>query len=166
VMELVEGSGLRGPLPLDKALRIAKQIVEALEAGQEKASSSASRAGEHQDRAGGRGEGARFRLGEGCGTTSVSGGPGNSPTLTNAGTKIGAIMGTAAYMAQEQARGHEVDHGAGNRAFGVVLCEIPAGKRTFQGDSIPDVLAALLTEQPDWRVHPMERQPGAEQTAA
>ncbi len=73
----------------------------------------------------------------------------NSPTLTAHATQMGMIIGTAAYMAPEQARGKSVDRRADIWAFGVVLCEMLTGRRAFEGEEISDVLAAVLTRDPD-----------------
>ena len=73
----------------------------------------------------------------------------NSPTLTAAGTKVGVILGTAAYMAPEQAKGHAVDKRADIWAFGVVLCEMLTGRRLFEGDSVPETLAGVLKSEID-----------------
>ena len=74
----------------------------------------------------------------------------NSPTLTARATQMGMILGTAAYMAPEQARGKPVDKRADIWAFGVVLYEMLTGRRAFPGDEISDVLAAVLRQDIDW----------------
>src|SRR5439155_2605668 len=83
---------------------------------------------------------------------SLAGGsPENSPTMTlEQATRAGAIMGTAGYMAPEQARGKSVDKRADIWAFGVVLYEMVAGQRLFQGETVSDTLAAVLTKEPEW----------------
>src|SRR5258708_5163916 len=73
----------------------------------------------------------------------------NSPTLTMGATEGGVILGTAAYMAPEQARGQKVDKRADIWAFGVVLYEMVTGKRLFQGATVSDILAQVLIEEPD-----------------
>ena len=73
----------------------------------------------------------------------------NSPTLTVRATQMGMVIGTAAYMAPEQARGKAVDRRADIWAFGVVLYEMLTGRRAFDGEEISDVLAAVLTRDPD-----------------
>src|SRR5260370_39854915 len=82
--------------------------------------------------------------------TPVSDDPWSSSTLTFSGTSDNRIRGSAAYMSPEHARGHEVDRRADIWAFGVVVYEMLAGVRAFKGGSIADVLAALLTKEPDW----------------
>jgi serine/threonine-protein kinase len=79
----------------------------------------------------------------------------NSPTLTGiGGTQLGVILGTAAYMAPEQARGRAVDRRADIWAFGVVLWEMLAGRRLFEGETVSDTLAAVLTREPPWLALP------------
>jgi len=178
VMELVEGPTLadrlaQGALPLDEALSLAKQIAEALEEAHEKGivhrdlkpqNLKASIEGKLKvldfglakamDASAGSGSG-----GGGGGTGAVRGGGGdllrsptmmNSPTLTAAhGTQLGVILGTAAYMAPEQARGRAVDRRADIWAFGAVLFEMLSGQRLFEGETVSDVLAAVLTREVD-----------------
>ena len=135
VMELVEGETLKGPLPLETALNYAKQIAEALEAAHEKGIV-------HRDlkpanvkiTPAGCGQGARLRAGQSC--EEPAGEPENSPTLTISPTRAGMILGTAAYMSPEQARGKPVDKRADIWAFGVVLYEMLTGQRLFTGDTI------------------------------
>ena len=154
VMELVEGSDLRGPLPLEEALKIARQIVQALEAAHEKGIV-------HRDlkpanikiTPDGIAKVLDFGLAKAVERTPVPGDPGDGPTLT-IGTKVGMVMGTSAYMAPEQARGDPVDGRADIWAFGVVLYEILTGKLAFKGDSISDTLAAVLATEPDWSALP------------
>ena len=74
----------------------------------------------------------------------------NSPTLTAAGTQLGVILGTAAYMAPEQARGTPVDKRADIWAFGVVLYEMLTGRRLFEGELASDTLAAVLEDRSAW----------------
>ena len=82
--------------------------------------------------------------------------PMNSPTLTNHGTQLGVILGTAAYMAPEQARGKTVDKRADIWAFGVVVYEMLTGRRAFAGDGISDVLAAVLRQDINWSALPAD----------
>ena len=159
VMELVEGDDLsvliaRGPLPLAEALPIARQIADALEAAHEQGII-------HRDlkpanikvRADGTVKVLDFGL-----ARTVDGSPSsdmaNSPTLTARATQMGMIIGTAAYMSPEQARGKSVDRRADIWAFGVVLFEMLTGKRAFAGDDITDVLASVLKSDPDWTAAP------------
>ena len=83
----------------------------------------------------------------------------NSPTLTLAATQAGVVMGTAAYMSPEQARGQAVDRRADIWSFGCVLYEILAGKRVFEGDRVSDTLAAVLRAEPDWDAVPADTPP-------
>src|SRR6202050_4031249 len=76
--------------------------------------------------------------------------PENSPTLTLGATEVGVILGTAAYMSPEQARGKQVDKRADIWSFGVVLYELLTGERLFAGETVSDTLAAVLRQDPDW----------------
>ena len=134
----------KGPIPLDEALPITKQIAEALEAAHE--------AGViHRDlkpanikvREDGTVKVLDFGLAKAL-DPSPTGDPSQSPTLTAAATQMGVIMGTAAYMPPEQARGQAVDRRADVWAFGVVLYEMLTGKRAFVGEDVSDTLAAVL----------------------
>ena len=157
VMELVEGEGLdqkiaSGPLPLEESLSFARQIAEALEAAHEKGivhrdlkpanvritpdgrlkllDFGLAKAFENED-----GSSPEISL---------------SPTLTARATAAGVILGTAAYMSPEQARGKPVDKRADVWAFGVVLFEMLTGKRLFQGETVSDTLAAVLRDPVDF----------------
>jgi eukaryotic-like serine/threonine-protein kinase len=163
VMELVEGEDLTqrissGPLPLEESLSIARQIAEALEAAHEKGIV-------HRDlkpanvkaTPDGRVKLLDFGLAK---IFEGDGGPGSSPsvtqspTLTARATAAGVILGTAAYMSPEQARGKPVDKRTDVWAFGCVLYEMLTGKRAFEGETVSDTLAAILTKEPDWRAIP------------
>ncbi len=85
--------------------------------------------------------------------------PGTSPTLTAAMTQAGVILGTAAYMSPEQARGHEVDARTDIWAFGVILWELLAGCRLFAGETVSDTLAMVLRSDPDWTALPPDMPP-------
>ena len=159
VLELVEGPTLadriaQGPIPLDEALPIAKQIAEALEAAHE--------AGViHRDlkpanikvREDGTVKVLDFGLAKALDTTP-EGDPSQSPTLTAAATQMGVILGTAAYMSPEQARGKPVDKRTDIWAFGVVLYEMLTGTRPFQGEDVSLTLSAVLQREPDWDAVP------------
>ncbi len=80
----------------------------------------------------------------------------HSPTLTARATAAGVILGTAAYMSPEQARGKPVDKRTDAWAFGCVLYEMLTGKRAFEGETVSDMLAAILTREPDWAALPQQ----------
>ena len=154
VMELVEGEMLRGPLPVDEALLIAKQICEALEEAHEKGIV-------HRDlkpanikvTPEGKVKVLDFGLAKAFSEDSGERDPSQSPTLT-AATRAGVILGTAAYMSPEQARGKRVDKRTDIWAFGCVLYELLAGERAFGGENITDTMAAVVTREPDWGALP------------
>ena len=159
VLELVEGPTLadrikQGPIALDEALPIAKQIAEALEAAHE--------AGViHRDlkpanikvRDDGTVKVLDFGLAKAL-DPSPTGDPSQSPTLTAAATQMGVIMGTAAYMSPEQAAGKPVDKRGDIWAFGVVLFEMLTGQRLFTGETVSHVLGAVLQVEPKWDTLP------------
>ena len=161
VLELVEGPTLadriaQGAIPIDEALPIAKQIAEALEAAHE--------AGViHRDlkpanikvKDDGTVKVLDFGLAKAL-DPSPTGDPSQSPTLTAAATQMGVIMGTAAYMSPEQARGKTVDKRADIWAFGAVLFEMLTGKRPFKGRDVSEVLAAVIQSGPDWDALPAD----------
>ncbi|TAK17980.1 MAG: serine/threonine protein kinase [Acidobacteria bacterium] len=162
VMELVEGDDLsvliaRGAMPLDDALAIARQIADALEAAHELGIV-------HRDlkpqnikvRADGAVKVLDFGLARTAdvGSGSGSGNLANSPTLTAQATQMGMIIGTAAYMAPEQAKGRPVDRRADIWAFGAVLFEMLTGRQAFAGDSITEILGAVVLKEPDWSTLP------------
>jgi serine/threonine-protein kinase len=160
VMELVEGPTLaerirQGPVPLDEALAIARQISEALEAAHEKGRV-------HRDlkpanikiTPEGMLKLLDFGLAKVAEEPTAGGDPSESPTKTISPTRTGVILGTAAYMSPEQARGSAVDKRADIWAFGCVLFEMLAGKAAFEGESTSDVLAAVLRAEPDWGALP------------
>jgi eukaryotic-like serine/threonine-protein kinase len=149
VMELVPGEVLKGPLPIETALDYAKQIANALEAAHEKNIV-------HRDLKPANimvtPEGVVKVLDFGLAAvpqSSYPSDPVNSPTLTISPTRAGMILGTASYMSPEQARGKPVDKRADIWAFGVVLYEMLTGRQAFPGDTITDVLAAVMKEEPD-----------------
>ena len=160
VLELVEGPTLadriaRGPIPIDEALPIAKQIAEALEAAHE--------AGViHRDlkpanikvREDGTVKVLDFGLAKALDATPT-GDPSQSPTLTAAATQMGVIMGTAAYMSPEQASGGTTDKRSDIWSFGVVFYEMLTGRRLFQGKTVSHVLGAVLQLEPTWDALPL-----------
>ena len=162
VMELVEGEDLaqrlvRGPIPLDEALPIARQIAEALEAAHEQGII-------HRDLKPAnikvRDDGtvkvldfglAKALAGDVGGSTSGAAALANSPTLTSpAMTGVGVILGTAAYMSPEQAKGKPADKRSDIWAFGCVLYEMLTGTRAFEGEDVSDTMANVLTREPHW----------------
>ena len=156
VMELVEGEAPKGPLPLDTALNYARQIGDALEAAHEKNIV-------HRDL-----KPANIKITPG-GTVKVldfglakfsAPEPGatseNSPTLTMHATQAGVVLGTAAYMSPEQARGKVVDKRADIWAFGVVLYEMLLGKRLFEGEDLTETLASVVKDEPKLEGAPFE----------
>ena len=156
VMEYIEGEALAGPLPLDQALRFAAQIAEALAAAHEKGIV-------HRDLKPANikvtPEGVIKVLDFGLAMAAepeVEQNPESSPTLTMRATQLGMIIGTAAYMAPEQARAKKVDRRADIWAFGVVLYEALTGQRLYEGETISDILAQVLTKEPDLTRVPVE----------
>ena len=157
VMELVEGEDLserlqRGALPIERVVDIAGQIATGLEAAHAKGVV-------HRDL-----KPANVKLGS-DGTVKIldfglarafegdpltSGDPSASPTLTAAMTQAGVILGTAAYMAPEQARGKSVDHRADLWALGVITFELLTGKQLFAGETVSDTLASVLRSEIPW----------------
>jgi serine/threonine protein kinase len=160
VMEFVDGPTLaervaNGPLPLDETLPIAKQIAEALEYAHERGII-------HRDlkpanvkiTPNGTAKVLDFGLAktleDDFSTTDIP----TSPTMSQAATQAGILLGTAAYMSPEQARGKKVDRRADIWSFGAVLYEMLTGKPTFAGETISDTLAAVIRAEPDWSALP------------
>jgi serine/threonine protein kinase len=165
VMELVEGPTLadrirQGALPVDEALPIARQIAEGLEAAHEKGKV-------HRDlkpanvkiTRDGLAKVLDFGLAKTMEEPSAASERGNSPTMATSPTRAGLILGTAAYMAPEQARGQTVDKRADIWAFGCVLFEMLTGKPVFQGETTSDILAAVIKEEPDLQAIPAHLRP-------
>jgi len=152
VMELIEGPTLaekikQGPIPLEEALGIAKQIADALEAAHEKGITHRDlKPGNIIIKAGGAVKVLDFGLAKVGGTPAAK--SEDSPTISMAATQAGVILGTAAYMSPEQARGKPVDRRADIWAFGVVLYEMLTGQKLFKGDDISETLAAVIKDEP------------------
>jgi serine/threonine-protein kinase len=165
VMELVDGETLadritRGPIPIDEAIPIAKQIAEALEGAHERGII-------HRDLKPANikicGDGTVKVLDFGLAKLEVSSGSSTSdaslsPTITSPAmmTGVGVLLGTAAYMSPEQARGKAADKRSDMWAFGCVLFEMLTGTRVFDGDTVNDMLAAVLRGEPQWDLLPLE----------
>ena len=161
VMELVSGETLqqrlarKGRLPIEDALGICRQIAEALEAAHEKGII-------HRDlkpanvkvTPEGKVKVLDFGLAKAFAGDGTSDDPTHSPTLSRAATAQGVILGTAAYMSPEQARGQAVDKRTDMWAFGCVLYELLAGKQAFHGDTVTEILAGVLRGEPDWSALP------------
>jgi len=151
VMELVAGEDLaarlaRGPLPVDEALRVAREVASGLEAAHDNGVI-------HRDlkpanvklTRDGKAKVLDFGLAKAAGTAgAASGDPSSSPTMTSAGTMAGMILGTAAYMSPEQAAGREIDRRCDIWSFGVMLYELLTGKRLFEGETVSHTLADVL----------------------
>ena len=156
VMELVPGETLaeileRGPIPVDEAVVLLRQIVDGLEAAHEKGVV-------HRDlkpanikvTPDGVVRILDFGLAKVFETEGVEVASSLSPTLTRDATQAGVILGTAAYMSPEQARGKPVDKRSDIFSFGSVLFEMLSGRRPFEGEMVSDVLAAVIKTEPDW----------------
>ena len=161
VLELVEGEDLserltRGPIPVAEALPFARQIAEALEAAHERGIIHRDlKPGNIKLRPDGAVKVLDFGLAKATEAADLpAADPTNSPTLTARATQIGMILGTAAYMAPEQALGKSVDRRADIWSFGVVLYEMLTGTRAFRGDDVPSTLSAVLSETPSFAVLP------------
>jgi Tol biopolymer transport system component len=155
ILELVEGPTLAeriacGPMPLEEALAIARQIAEALEYAHEKGIV-------HRDlkpanvkvTPEGRVKVLDFGLAKAFAQDPMPGDPASSPTLTMRATKAGFIAGTPAYMSPEQAKGKPVDRRADIWAFGVILAEMLTGRPMYAGETVSEVLAAVIMQEPE-----------------
>src|SRR5690242_5310106 len=155
VMELVEGPTLaerikEGAIPLEEALDLARQIAAALEAAHEKAITHRDlKPGNVKIKPDGSVKVLDFGLAKAGPRAPSSSDQQESPTLSMAATQAGVILGTAAYMAPEQARGRPVDKRADIWAFGVVLYEMVTGQQLFKGEDLTDTLASVVKIDPD-----------------
>jgi eukaryotic-like serine/threonine-protein kinase len=165
VLELVEGETLaeriqRGSIRVEEALEIARHICEALEAAHEKNVV-------HRDlkpanvkfTPDGRVKVLDFGLAKAMESAPVSGTLSNSPTLTIGATQGGVILGTASYMAPEQAKGFQADTRSDVFSFGSVLYEMLIGRQPFQGETVGDVLASVIAREPDFGLLPPNLNP-------
>ena len=172
VMELVEGEDLsqriaRGAIPIGDALPIARQIAEALEAAHELGII-------HRDlkpanikvRPDGTVKVLDFGLAKGMEQPRTTSSVSHSASITTpAMTQAGVILGTAAYMSPEQAKGQPLDRRSDVWAFGLVFCEMLTGQRVFRGDDVSETLALVLTREPEWTLLPV-REPSADSASA
>jgi eukaryotic-like serine/threonine-protein kinase len=162
ILELIQGQTLAeriasGPLPLDEAVEVATGILNALEAAHEKGIV-------HRDlkpanvmlEVSGHVKVLDFGLAKALAPEDASGAANtsNSPTLTSVGTQLGVILGTAAYMAPEQAKGRAADKRSDVWAFGCVFYEMLTGRRIFHGEDVSETLAAVLRADPEWNALP------------
>ncbi|NIM97906.1 MAG: protein kinase, partial [candidate division Zixibacteria bacterium] len=160
VMELIEGDTLaeriiKGPLPVEEALEVCKQIAEGLESAHEKGII-------HRDlkpanikiTPEGKVKILDFGLAKAFEEEPETIDLSKSPTLTDRMTQPGVILGTAAYMSPEQAKGKGVDKRTDIWAFGCVLFEMLTGKRAFEGETVSEVIASVLKGEPDWGALP------------
>ena len=165
VLELVEGETLAdrikaGPIPVEESLKLALQIAEALEAAHEKGVI-------HRDlkpanikvTPEGKIKVLDFGLAKAFAGEQAELNLSNSPTLSDAATQQGVILGTAAYMSPEQAKGKAVDKRADIWAFGGVLFEMLTGRQLFNGETISETLAAVLMREPDFSTLPPNLHP-------
>jgi Tol biopolymer transport system component len=166
VMELVPGETLQervkrdGPVPVEEALGIARQIAEALEAAHEKGII-------HRDlkpanvkvTPEGKVKVLDFGLAKAFAGDTSAEDIGNSPTLSQAATMQGVILGTAAYMSPEQARGRAVDKRTDIWEFGCVLYELLTGRPAFHGEDVTEILASVVKSEPDWAALPADISP-------
>jgi eukaryotic-like serine/threonine-protein kinase len=165
VMELVEGETLaqrlsKGALAVDDALAICRRIADGLEAAHEKGVI-------HRDlkpanvmiTEGDKVKILDFGLAKALSDETQNVDSSQSPTLTEAMTRPGVILGTAAYMSPEQAKGKSVDRRADIWAFGCILYECLTGKRAFEGETVTETLASVLTKEPEWEKVPARIRP-------
>jgi serine/threonine protein kinase/Tol biopolymer transport system component len=156
VMELIEGDTLRdriksGPIPVEEALNLALQMAEALEAAHENGVI-------HRDlkpanikvTPDGKVKILDFGLAKAYAGDQENVDPMDSPTISAAATQQGVILGTAAYMSPEQAKGKSVDKRADIWAFGVVLFEMLTGRQSFTGETASETLASVMKSEPEW----------------
>ena len=163
VLELVEGPTLadriaQGPIPLEEAIPITRQIADALEAAHDQGVI-------HRDlkpanvkvRPDGAVKVLDFGLAKAFDRSAPAAGVSQAPTITSpAMTGMGIILGTATYMAPEQARGRAVDKRADIWAFGCVLFEMLTGRRVFEGEDVAETIGAVIHKEPDWNALPAD----------
>ncbi len=163
-MELVEGEDLarriaRGPIPIEDVWPIARQVAEALEAAHDAGIIHRDlKPGNIMIRRDGVVKVLDFGLAKALGAEGgrAAMDPSNSPTLTAHATQMGIVLGTAAYMSPEQARGKAVDKRTDIWAFGCVVFEMLTGRQAFTGETVTDILAAVVKNEPDWQALPKD----------
>jgi eukaryotic-like serine/threonine-protein kinase len=157
VLELVEGETLaerikRGPLPIDESLNIAKSICEALEAAHERGIIHRDlKPANVKTTPEGKVKVLDFGLAKALEVETSKGNLSNSPTMSMMASNAGLILGTAAYMSPEQAKGKPVDRRTDVFAFGCVLYEMLTGRPVFEGETVSDILARVIEREPDWK---------------
>ncbi len=161
ILEFIDGESLaarlaKGAVPFAEAVTFARQMLDALEAAHEKGivhrdlkPANVMLTSENQIKVLDFG---LARVIDSDPTSSVA----NSPTLTLAATQVGVVLGTAAYMAPEQAKGRVADRRSDVWAFGCVFFEMLTGKRVFDGEDVSETLAAVLRAEPDWNALPAD----------
>ena len=162
VLELVPGETLaerisRSPIPLEEDLDIATQMAEALEDAHEQGIVNRDlKPANVKQTEDGKIKVLDFGLAKVFQEETPEADTSMSPTLTRDATRVGVILGTAGYMSPEQAKGKKVDKRTDMWAFGVVLFEMLTGGRLFTGETVSDVLAAVLRAETDWHLLPAE----------
>src|SRR5262245_17848463 len=175
VLEFVDGETLaqrieRGPVPVSEALTIARQVADALEAAHERgiihrdlkpANVMLTARGTPRSHAGDDStvKVLDFGLAKSADPAPTVLSVTNSPTLSMMATQAGIILGTAAYMSPEQAKGLPADHRSDIFSFGCVLYELLTGRQAFQGDTAPDILASIVAREPDFAALPPNLNP-------
>ena len=165
VLELAPGESLasrlaRGPLPVAEAVQVARQVADGLEAAHDKGIVHRDlKPGNIQVSADGQVKLLDFGLAKAFAPDPTAPDSSQSPTVTSGGTRYGVILGTAAYMSPEQARGQELDRRTDVWVFGCVLYECLAGTRAFPGLTVSDTIVAVLEREPDWNALPARTPP-------